>query len=185
MMSLSHAAALAAFAVAVATSGAALAAPIPDGKGAAATLAVVKHVCMPLLTGAKIEDVAKTAGLRNGRDGWVLPIGGKRHIEIDPPGGANPHVCSATIIHDPNAGASIVDAITAWSGRQTPALQPLKTQEKVTGALYQLTTSSWIGKAAGGDLVVVYSEDKTLDGKPVAGNLDQASLTVGLTPSAS
>jgi hypothetical protein len=126
----------AAFAVVIATSGAALAAPTPDGKGAAAALTVVKDVCLPLLAGAKIDDVAKTAGLKHGRDGWVLPIAGKRHIEIDPPGGANPHICSATIIHDPNAGGAILDAIAAWSMSQTPALKPLKAQEKVTGALY-------------------------------------------------
>jgi hypothetical protein len=180
-----HTAALAALAAALAPVGSTLAAPGSDGKDAAATLAVVKDICLPLLQGAKIDTVAKAAGLKNGRDGWVLPISGKRHIEVDPPGGSNPHVCAATVVHDPNAGLSIVTALGNWASSQTPALQPLKAQEKATGALYQLTTSSWSGKAAGGDLAVVYSEDKTLDGKPVAGGLDQASLTVGLTPSPS
>lgn len=184
MKSLSRPAILATLAAAV-CAGSSAAAPAADGKGAAATLVVLKDVCLPLLGGAKIDTVAKATGLKNGRDGWVLPIRGKRRIEVDPPGGSNPHVCSATIIHDPNAGGAIVDAITAWSNSQTPVLQPLKAREKTTGAIYQLTTSSWVGKAPGGDLAIVYTEDKTLKGQPVAGNLDQASLTVGLTPSRS
>jgi hypothetical protein len=184
MMPLSHAAALAAVA-ALAWSVPALAAPAADDRGAAAVMAVVTDVCLPLLRGAKVETVAKAAGLKNSRDGWMLPISGKQRIEIDPPGGANPHVCAATIIHDPSSGPAIVSALGDWSQMQAPALPPLKTQEKATGALYQLTTSSWEGMAAGGDLAVVYTEDKTLDGKPVAGALDQAALTVALTPSAS
>ena len=116
--------------------------------------------------------------------GWVLPISGKRQIEIDPPGGYNPHVCSATIIRNPNVSGSTVDALAGWSSRQTPSLQPLKTREKATGALYQLITSSRVGKSTGGDLAAVYTEDKTLDGKPAAGKLDQASLSIGLTPPA-
>jgi len=181
MRSLQHAAAMAVLAAALTASGSAFAASAPDD--AAAVMTVARDICLPLLRGGKIETVAKTTGLRNGRDGWVLPISGKRRIEVDPPGGANPTVCTATIIHDPGAGPSILAALTAWSATQTPALQALKTEEKAKGSLYQLTTSVWEGQIAGGDLAVVYAEDKTLDGKPVAGNLDQATLSVGLTPS--
>ncbi len=170
--------------IAALTSATAFAAP-PDGKDAAAVLAVVKDVCMPLLKGAKIEALAKTTGLRNGRDGWVLQISGKRRIEVDPPGGANPTVCAATIIHDPAAGPDILNGLSAWVSSQSPALQPFKTQEKATGALYQLTTSAWTGQAQTGGMAVVYTEDKMLNGKAVAGDLDRATLTVSLTPASS
>ena len=156
-----------------------------DGKGAAAALAVVRDICLPVLKGAKIDAVAKTTGLKSRRDGWVLPIAGKRHIEISPPGGSNPHICEATVIHDPAAGAAILGALRQWASNHSPPLQPTKTELAVTGPLYRLTTSSWEGKTAEGDLAVVYAEDKSPDGKSVAGNLDQATLTVALTPAAS
>lgn len=165
--------------------GVASAQPSSDGKGAAAALAVVRDICLPVLKGAKIEAVAKSTGLRNGRDGWVLPIAGKRHIEISPPGGSNPHVCAATVFHDPAAGPSILAALRQWAGARSPPLQPTKTELAATGPLYRLTTSSWEGATDGGNLALVYSEDKTPDGKPVAGKLDQATLTLALTPAAS
>jgi hypothetical protein len=159
-----------------------VAAQAADGNDATAALSTVKDICLPLLKGASVAAVAKTTGLKGGRDDWFLPVSGKRRIEISPPGGANPHVCEATIIHDPTAGDAIVSALGAWAAMQAPALQQLKQQEKVTGALYQLTTSSWEGRTADGNLAVVYSENKTLQGKPVAGGLDQATLSVSLTP---
>jgi len=172
--------------VAAAFASSAIAAPpAPDGKSPDAVMTTVKDVCLPLLKGTPIAAVAKTTGLKNGRDGWVLPIAGKRHIEIDPPDGPNPHVCSATVIHAPGEDDSILKALTGWVASQTPALQPIKSGEKATGALYQLTTSSWSGPTAGGVLGLSYSEDKTLDGKPVAGSLDQATLAISLTPSSS
>lgn len=159
--------------------------PNSDGKGAAATLVVVRDICLPMLKGAPIEAVAKTTGLRNGRDGWVLPIAGKRHIEVSPPGGSNPHVCSATVIHDPGAGPSILSALREWVSSRSPPLQATKSELAATGPLYRLTTSAWEGSMEGGHLAMVYSEDKTPDGKPVAGNLDQATLTLALTPAVS
>jgi hypothetical protein len=159
--------------------------PAPDGKGAAATLVVVRDVCLPMLMGAKIDTVAKSAGLKNRHDGWVLPIAGKRHIELSPPGGSNPHVCEATVIHDPGAGASILAALRQWASGHSPPLQAIKTEQVATGAIYRLTTSTWEGKTANGNLAVVYAEDKSPDGKPVAGDLDQSTLTVALTPATS
>jgi hypothetical protein len=174
---------MAVLAAAPSASGSALAASGPEDQDAAAVMTVARDICLPLLRGGKIEAVAKATGLKNGRDSWVLPISGRRRIEVDPPGGANPTVCTATIIHDPGSGPSILAALTAWSAMQTPPLSALKTEEKAKGSLYQLTTSVWEGQIAGGDLAVAYAEDKTLDGKPVAGTFDQATLSVGLTPS--
>jgi hypothetical protein len=159
--------------------------PTSDGKGAAATLVAARDICLPVLEGAKIEAVAKTTGLRNRSDGWVLPIAGKRHIELSPPGGTNPHICEVTIIHQPGAGPAILDALRQWASSRSPPLQPTKTEQVATGAVYRLTTSTWEGNTAEGHLAVVYAEDKTLDGRPVAGNLDQATLTVALTPGTS
>jgi hypothetical protein len=171
--------------LAILISGVAGAQPSSDGKGAAAALAVVRDICLPVLKGAKIEAVAKSTGLTDGRDGWVLPIAGKRHVEISPPDGANPHICAATVIHDPTAGPSILGVLRQWASSRSPPLQPRKTELAATGPLYHLTTSSWEGATDSGYLALVYSEDKTPDGKPVAGKLDQATLTVALTPAAS
>ena len=72
-----------------------------------------------------------------------------------------------------------------WAGSRSPALQPTKTELAATGPLYRLTTSAWEGMTDCGNLALVYSEDKTPEGKPVAGNLDQVTLTVALTPATS
>jgi hypothetical protein len=185
MTRLSHAAALVLLAFASTAASIALAAtPAPAPDPAAAVMTVAKDVCLRLLQGGKIEVVAKTTGLKNGRESWVLPLGGKQRIEVSPPSGSNPHVCTATVFHDPDAAAPIIAALTDWAAAQTPPLLVVKAQEKSTGSLYQQTTSSWEGKIAGGDLGMIYAEDKTLAGKSVAGALDQATLMVGLTPSA-
>lgn len=184
-MSLIHrTAGLAVLTVAIAGSTPAMAASGPGDKDAQAVLAAIKDVCLPILKGAKIEGLAKATGLRNSRDGWMLPIDGKRRVAIDPPGGANPNLCTGTVVHDPNAGASILAALVGWAAAQTPPLPPVKVEEKATGALYQLTTSSWEGKLDGADAALVYSEDKTLEGRPVAGKLDQSTFALALTPAA-
>jgi hypothetical protein len=89
------------------------------------------------------------------------------------------------VVHEPAAGAPIFEALSQWATSRSPPLQATKTQQAATGPLYRLTTSSWEGKTPDGDLAVLYAEDKTPDGKPVAGNLDQATLSVALTPPAS
>lgn len=145
-------------------------------------MSLLQRVCLPLIDGGKLESVAKAAGLRRKDGVWALRIDRKRRLELDPPDVANPYACGATIIHGVGAGPAIHDAIDDWARSQTPGLTPVKVRQASTGAIYARTTSTWEGKNAKGDIGVVLSEEKTLQGRPVDGDLDQSTLILSLTP---
>jgi len=162
-------------------------APAPgaaEARDAAAVMTAVTSVCLPILQGQPVAAIAKAQGLKKTRDGWMLPIEAKRHIDLDLPGGSNPHVCAATVVHTPGDGAATVAALAAWAAAQVPPLNIIKDKEQAQSGTYLVTASSWSGGIAAGGVALSYAEQKLAGGKPVAGTLDQATLAIVFTPAA-
>lgn len=149
---------------------------------AAAALSTVERVCLPLIRGQTLKAVAATAGLKRDHDDWILPIAGRKRVVIDPPGDSNKTVCSAKLTYGVDGGAPIVDVMNRWAQAQTPPLQKVKDGEDSKGPLRLRKTTSWFGMVSGGSLGLVLSEEKDLQGRPAAGDYDEATLLVSLTP---
>jgi hypothetical protein len=163
----------------------ALAGPVaspPPSAGAA--VAMLQSVCLPLIEGGKLRSIAKANHLRQDDGQWTLVIDHKRRVELDPPDAANPRVCTATIIHSVGSGPFIRQAVDDWARSRSPALKEVKVDQTSAGPSYLRTTSTWQGADPDGVLGVVLSEEKTLNGTPVAGGLDQSEIEVSLTPKA-
>ncbi len=148
---------------------------------APATVLVAGQVCLPLIEGAKLKPVAASVGMKQEKGEWILPIEGKRRIEVFPPDAGNPTTCSATITHGVGAQPAIRQALDLWAKSLTPPLTPVKIDVRTVGESYRRTTSTWEGPLAKGSVGVVLSEEKTLQGAPADGDLDRTTLFVGLT----
>jgi len=143
---------------------------------AAAVVKTVDQICMPLLDGAELKSVAKSTGLDEDDGEWRLEVDGDRGVVVDPPSGSNKTVCQATITYAVDNGAPIVAALDGWASAHT--LTKDKDRQPSEGPLRMRKTTSWFGPVGSGALAVVLSEEKQLDGKPVEGDLDQATLLV-------
>jgi hypothetical protein len=136
-----------------------------------------------LLEGRDLSTIARGAGLKKKGDNWILPISGKRHIQLSPPTPGNPHVCGATIVHRVGGQPAIWRAVSDWALAQTPPLQPGQVNQSVTGPDYLRTTSTWYGTSGKSAEVIALSEEKRLDGEPVGGDTGQTELLISLKPS--
>lgn len=148
----------------------------------AAALTALEKVCMPLASGSNLKSVAPASGLRQQNGDWVLPINGPEVVDVTPPDTANPHVCFATIRYRGDQGGAIQQAIGAWAVAQTPPMTPGETNMVEKGPQMQRTLSSWEGSSPKAADTVIFAVEKTLDGKPVDGVLNEAQLTVSVSP---
>ncbi len=145
------------------------------------TVLTLNDVCLPILRGAAVKPTAEAAGFRARNGEWVLTIAGKRQITLDPPDVANPRLCTVTIDASPG-GVAMRAALAAWAAGQSPALTPVKVDDSVAGVTHERATSSWSAQTPSGVEGVVLSQEKTLQGQPTDGGLDESTLYVSLTP---
>lgn len=148
----------------------------------AAALAALEKVCLPLASGSDLKTVARSAGLRQQDGGWVLPISGPEEVDIAPPDTANPHVCIATLRFRGDQAAAMRTAIGAWAARQSPPLTPDQVAAAEKGPQELRTISSWEASTPKAADAVLFTKEKTLDGKPIDGALNEAQLIVSVTP---
>lgn len=156
--------------------------PVPPTPGASAAVSTLRNVCLPLLMGQERRAVATAARVKMSGDEWIVPIDGRRQIEVFPPDTANPHVCEATITHRIGSQPAILSAIDAWTSALSPPLRATQFRQRSTGPDGVRTTSIWLGAIPNGQLAVVMTELKSPNGQPEKGDLDQTSLTMTLTP---
>jgi hypothetical protein len=88
-------------------------------------LNVLERVCVPLVRGGNLDQLAASVGMRkNRRDGtWSMGLGGGRDytISVQPPG-VNKDVCQAEVHYAVGQDAPIVKAINVWSFLHRPEL---------------------------------------------------------------
>jgi|GEM_PF-6712567 len=155
------------------------AAPASDNGSPAASAAItaLDRVCLPLIQGKPIKAVASAVGMKQTRGEWVMVIEGRQRVVVDPPGGANPTVCTVVITYAPGAETAMIAALDGWAAARTPPLQKDKVREEATGSR---KLSSWLGSTPDGNHTIVLAEQKTPTGGPIAAPLEQATLLVNL-----
>lgn len=174
---------LASLAAAVATAGQAAAQTASADQRTPAAIALqtaVERVCLPVLGGKPMKTIASAAGVTQNDSGWWLPAGGPQGVSILPPDSVNPNVCSLTVTYQAGQGAPLYDLLSRWS--QDHGLQPVKVKEPSRGPSYARVTSSWEGQTPSGQMAIVLATEKQLNGAPVAGADNQATVLISVTP---
>ncbi|MFC3067939.1 hypothetical protein [Phenylobacterium soli] len=98
---------------------------LPTSGDGAVVLNVLEKVCVPLVRGGKLEQLAPAAGLKKNRrdDTWVGPLGGDRAYTVTVfPQGVNKDVCLAEVHFAVGQDEPIVKAINVWSFLHKPEL---------------------------------------------------------------
>jgi hypothetical protein len=105
---------------------------LPTTGDGAVLISFVEKICVPLVRGGNLDDIAKanaaTFGLRkNRRDNtWSMPLGltaaSKDYVVNIVPPGSNKDVCRAEVHYALNEDKPIVNAVNIWSFLHQPEL---------------------------------------------------------------
>jgi hypothetical protein len=105
---------------------------VPTTGDGAVIISLIEKVCVPLVRGGNLDDIAKanaaTLGLKkNRRDGtWSMPLGltpaSKDYVINIVPPGSNKDVCRAEVHYAVNEDKPIVNAVNIWAFLHQPEL---------------------------------------------------------------
>ena len=125
---------------------------------------VIDKICLPLIHGDKIKDVAAANGLRHYRDDWLLQGPGVERVIIQIPSIANPTVCQMTLNYELDQTPGIVALLGNWSTSQNPPMQVLAAAAQVGPGV---TGWTWERDDASGHQGLVFDHQTSPDGKPL------------------
>ena len=102
---------------------------LPTTGDGAAIIAALEKICVPLVRGGNLDDIAKAnakdLGLKkNRRDNtWTMPLGSGRDYTVTfAPPGVNKDVCRGEVHYAINQDKPIVEAVNIWSFLHQPEL---------------------------------------------------------------
>jgi hypothetical protein len=98
---------------------------LPTTGDGAVLLNIVEKLCVPLVRGGKLEDLAKANGFKlNRRDAtWTMPLGGDKNYTVTMfPVGVNKDACRGEVHYALNGDKPIVSAFNIWSFLHQPEL---------------------------------------------------------------
>jgi hypothetical protein len=98
---------------------------LPTTGDGAVLLGVVEKLCIPVVRGGKLDDLAKANGFKqNRRDGtWTMPLGGDRNYTVTMfPVGVNKDACRGEVHYALGQEKPIVSAFNVWSFLHQPEL---------------------------------------------------------------
>jgi hypothetical protein len=98
---------------------------LPTTGDGAVLINVVEKVCVPLVRGGKLDDLAKANGFKlNRREGtWTLPLGADKNYSVTIfPSGVNKDACRGEVHYAIGQEKPIVSAFNIWSFLHQPEL---------------------------------------------------------------
>lgn len=113
-------------------------------------------VCLPLLSGENIADLAPRYGLEQQGSAWAIPAS-QSSVEIAPPGRANPRACALYVSHTAAEAQSVFDAVDRWASSSGRALTRVRDREPTADG--SRLTSAWTGHDGGLELAVFLSKE--------------------------
>jgi hypothetical protein len=146
---------------------------------AIAVQVALERVCLPLLTGQALKPVAAASGLRRDDDGWFLSLPGGERLSVLPPGGSNPTVCTFSLTYPIDRPQPMLSLLKLWADDHQLAAASHGRPSR--GPAEQRWIWSWRGTGPLGSTALVFDTEKTLDGRPVSGALDRATVLVSRT----
>lgn len=98
---------------------------LPTTGDGAVVINVLEKICVPLVRGGKLEDLAKANGFKFNRreNTWTMPLGGNKNYTMTLfPQGVNKTVCRGEVHYAFGQDAPIASAINIWSFLHKPEL---------------------------------------------------------------
>jgi len=152
---------------------------LPTSGDGAAVLNVLEKVCVPLVRGQPLDQLAPAIGMKkNRRDNtWSMPLGGDKNytISILNPG-VNKDVCQAEVHFAVGQDAPIVKAINIWSFLHKPELILQANYVAVEGDNVKRVRKSWEHLESNASTAVNFTTWRKPDDSPLNKNYDTGIL---------
>jgi hypothetical protein len=134
---------------------------------------MLEKVCLPVIHGQAVKEVAQANGLRHYRDNWLLQGPGIERIIITMPTVANPNVCQATLNYEIGQTAGVAGVLGNWAASQTPPLQVLSSNYAAGPGVTGWTWEAGDGTRHEG---LVFDHQQTPEGKPLGKDFDVGTV---------
>jgi hypothetical protein len=146
---------------------------LPTTGDGAVLLSVIDRVCVPLVRGGNIDDLAKGMGMKKDRrsSAWSMPLGGDKAYTVTVfPLGSNKDVCRGEIHYTVNQTDEIVKAINIWAFLHQPEFILQANYVKVYDDGVKRVQRSWEHLEANASQAVNFTtltkpDDSSLNGK--------------------
>jgi len=151
---------------------------LPTTGDGAEVLSVLQKVCVPVVNGGSLDQLAPAAGLKKSRKtgGYSITMASGRDytITVLPPG-ANPNVCQVELRYAVDQSQPIVTALNIWTILHVPELKPQRRDFSVDSENKRITTS-WEYYTDKESTGLVFVELRRPDGGALNGKFDTATL---------
>jgi hypothetical protein len=148
---------------------------LPTSGVGAQVIAVLDNVCRPAINGGNLDAVAKAAGYKKKKDGWLGILGAKPYTVSLSFAGSNPKVCDFWIDYPVGTDQGLIEGLSAWTFLHNPSLQPQRNDEYKTDLIRR--TFSWDASTADGGLVaMVFIRERKLDGTSTSKTGERAHI---------
>jgi hypothetical protein len=157
---------------------------LPTSGDGATIISLVEKVCVPLVRGGNLDDIAKanaaTFGFKKNRrdNSWTMPLGtGNKDYNITLyPSGSNKDVCRGEVHYAVNEDKPIVSAINIWSFLHQPELVLQANYVAVDPDGIKRVRKSWEHFDANASTAINFStwtkpDDTSLNGKYSTGEI--------------
>ena len=153
---------------------------LPTTGDGAELAGVLSKVCIPLLRGGNIDQLAASAGMKKvkkrGVINYVTLLGGIKGYTVTLESqGSNRDVCSIIVNYAINGEKPIIEALNIWSYLHDPYMAVQRNDYR-PDAEYKLITNSWEYFTDHESQGLVFLQKKKPDGSPVSDKYDLATL---------
>ncbi len=153
---------------------------LPTTGDGAELAGILSKVCMPLLKGGNIDQLAASAGMKKvkkrGVINYVALLGGIKGYTVTLESqGSNKDVCSIIVNYAINGEKPIIEALNIWSYLHDPFMAVQRNDYR-PDAEYKLITNSWEYFNEHESQGLVFLQKKKPDGSPVSDKYDLATL---------
>jgi hypothetical protein len=152
---------------------------LPTTGDGAVIINFIEKVCVPLVRGGKLDDLAKAQGMKlNRRDAsWTMPLGGDKNYTLTVlPLGSNKDVCRADVHYATGQADPIVKALVVWSFLHQPELILQANYVNVDGDGIKRIRKSWEHFDSAESRAVNFTTLSKPDDTPLNKNFDSGEV---------
>lgn len=151
---------------------------LPTTGDGAEVISVINNICVPLVHGGTVDDLAKPLGFKKNRreNSWTKIMGSKPYEITVLPKGSNENVCNVTIKYAVGEAKPIVNALNVWAFLHQPDM-PMQRNDFIVGADgIKRITLSWEYYTDHESTGLVLVQLKNPDDSPLDKKFDQATI---------
>jgi hypothetical protein len=152
---------------------------LPTTGDGALVISFIEKVCVPMVRGSKLDDLAKPFGMKlNRRDSsWSMPLGTDKNYTLTVfPSGANKDVCRADVHYAVGQDKPIVGAINIWAFLHQPELILQANYVNTDADGIKRVRKSWEHLDSTSSTAVNFSTLSKPDGTPLNNRFDSGEI---------